>query len=1024
MKKVSMLIIWVLFPFGLSYSQAFLDNFDSYKAGDYLGKSSSVWTTWNAAPGTSEDCYIVNNKFFSDSNSIYFYSASGNGPQDVVLPFGGVHKSGIFKFTSMFFIPTSSAAYFNFQAASTVGTTWALEVDFNSNATFDAGSYLSSSYPQNQWFKLEVVIDLDSNDWEFFIDSTSQGSFSNSVNAVSFLDIFPRVAGEYWIDDVGYCVDYACNPELALSNLKITPVSNCSGHNADVSLRVKNNGPMVAKSMILGLDMAGQNRTSINIDLKNLAVGDSTTLTLSNAFKPNVIDTNLIVSAINVQQDLDASNDTATTSIDVIRSPKSEIIKGSVFNGQFKKGNASDPDITEVGKTIQYELSTPQGHVNSSYGTAWTFSSVTARTAKGNIIRPFWALTDPSSTSDAYLSLSPPVAYLDSIITLCIVVKDMNTGCDSSMCRSMVIAPTPKPNFEFTSPACDGTPIQFTNLSTIHSGSLVYKWLFDDGDSNDYKDPAHTFPSSGTYCVKLILTSLPYKITSDTTLCVTVSEIPVVDFKIDNACEGDDVIFTDSSTIKGSSLTYDWDFGDSSAHSNNKDPKHIYAKPGGYAVTLVVSSKSGCKAQQTRNAFQFATPVANFSYNGSCTNTAIKFSDISTISSGTSGRKWDFYDGKSETIWSLEHVFTSPGKNSVTLYSISNFGCVDSITKVLDIAPGPITDFTFGQVCDAKPTEFTNTTTEPSGVSVTYQWQFGDGAISTSKSPSHQYKELKQFTVQLTARGDNGCSSIIEKQVTVKVQPVVDFKGSNTCEDEPVQFENKTNVRGLVVSYLWTFGDGDSSTLFSPNKKYNVAQSTVFGVTLNARVDGGCSDSKTIFVKVSETPDCGFTTTQVGGNLLTYIFKADSTGYPFYLWRFDDLDTANGSNPTFTFEKEGTYKISIKARTADGCECIDSSQTLVVKQSGIEDVFVNSTVKVMPNPSSGSFTISFNNAYNQDEVVIHMLDEVGRLVYSKNTFRSADNLIHLDAEHLINGIYYLTVANGDIRVTQPVQIFK
>jgi len=1023
MKKVSMLVIWVLFPFGLSYSQAFLDNFDSYKVGDYLGKSSSVWTTWNAAPGTSEDCYIVNNKFYSDSNSIYFYSASGSGPQDVVLPFGKVHKSGKFKFTSMFFIPTSSTAYFNFQAGTTVGKTWALEVNFNSNASFDAGTYLSSSYPQNRWFKLEVAIDLDSNDWEFFIDGSSKGSFSNSVNAVSFLDIYPAQAGEYWMDDVGYCVDYACNPELALSNLKITPVSNCSGHTADVSLRVKNNGPIVAKSMILGLDMAGQKRTSISIDLKNMAAGDSTTLTLSNAFNPIVIDTSLVVSAINVQQDLDASNDTATTSIDVLKSPKSEIIKGSVFNGQFKKGNASDPDITEVGKMIQYEFSPPQSYNNSGYNADWKIASVTATSAKGNNISTFWTLTSPSS-GNGFLSVTPPAGYLDSIITLCIVVKDLNTGCDSSMCRSMVIAPTPKPNFKFTSPACDGSPIQFTNLSTIHSGSLVYKWLFDDGDSSDYKDPSHTFPSSGTYCVKLIITSYPYKVTSDTTLCVTVSENPVADFKIDNACEGDDVIFTDSSTIKGSTLTYDWDFGDGSAHSNIKNPKHKYAKAGGYTVTLVVSSNSGCEDQQTRNAFQFAKPVANFNYNGSCTNTPIQFSDVSTISSGNLGRKWDFYDGKAESVWNPRHVFTSSGNNSVTLYSISNFGCIDSITKVLDIVPGPITDFTFGQVCDAKPTEFTNTTTEPDSVNVTYNWQFGDGAISTTKSPSHQYKELKQFTVQLTARGDNGCSSSTEKQVTVKVQPVVDFKGSNTCVDEPVQFENKTNDRGLEVSYLWTFGDGDSSSLFSPTKKYNVAQSTVFGVTLKASVDGGCSDSKTIFVQVSETPDCGFTTTQVGGNMLTYIFKADSTAYPFYLWRFDDLGTANGSNPTFTFDKVGTYKISLIARTVDGCECMDSSQTLVVKPSGIEDVFVNSFVKVMPNPSSGSFTISFNNAYNQDEVMIHMLDAVGRLVYSKNTFRSADDLIHLDTEHLINGIYYLTVANGDIRVTQAVQIFK
>ncbi|MCB0733146.1 MAG: PKD domain-containing protein [Bacteroidetes bacterium] len=1022
MKKVILMAIAVLFPFGLSYSQAFLDDFESYTVGDYLANSSSLWTTWNNSPGSSEDCYIVNDKFYSDSNSIYFYSSSGGGPQDVVLPFGKVHNSGLFGFDCMFYIPNSSTAYFNFQAAATTGVTWAIEVNFNSNATFNAGSYFTSSYPQDQWFHLEVVIDLDSNDWEFFIDGVSAGSFSNSVNAVSYLDIFPAQAGEYWIDDVGFCVNLECYPELALSDLKLTPSSTCSGHTSDVSLVVKNNGPKVAKSMILGLDMAGQNRTLINIDLDSLAVGDSTTLTLNNAFTTRAIGTNLVVSAINVQQDIDASNDTATATIDVLRSPKSTIAKGSVFNGQYKKGIASDPDITVVDKMIQYTFSAPQGYSNSGYNTDWKIASVTATSAKGNNISSFWNITAPTSTVDGYVSITPTSGYLDSLISICIVVEDLKSGCDSSMCRSIIIAPTPKPNFKFTTPVCDGTPVQFTNLSTIHSGSMLYKWYFDDGDSVDYLNPVHTFPAPGTYCVKLVTKSYVYSITSDTTICVTISENPVANFKVDNACQGNEVIFTDSSTVNGATLTYDWDFGDSSTHSTSKNPRHEYAKNGGYTVTLVIRSSNGCTDKQARNAFQFPSPVANFNYNDSCSNDEIQFSDISKISSGKLGRRWNFYDGSQETDWTLKHVFTTPGKNSVTLYSISPFGCVDSITKVLDIVPGPLTDFTFGQVCDAKPTAFMNTTTEPDGVNVTYNWQFGDGAYSTDESPSHKFKDLKKYTVKLTAQGDNGCSSSIEKDVTVIIQPIVDLSAQNVCEGDSVKFENNTNERNLDVTYFWTFGDGDTSRLISPTKLYNISETTIFGVTLKASVEGGCTDSKTISVRVSETPDCGFTTTQVGGPKLTFIFHADSSEYPFYLWQFDEEGTANGSDPTFTFDEEGTYKISLLARSADGCECLDSSQSLVVKKSNIEDVFGNSVFNVKPNPSAGSFTISFNNADNQDEVNIQLHDAVGRLVYSKNTFRSTDNLIRLDAGHLNAGMYYLTVTNHGVRATQPVQI--
>jgi PKD repeat protein len=51
-----------------------------------------------------------------------------------------------------------------------------------------------------------------------------------------------------------------------------------------------------------------------------------------------------------------------------------------------------------------------------------------------------------------------------------------------------------------------------------------------------------------------------------------------------------------SSDPDGDSLTFDWDFGDGSAHSSRPDPSHEYAKRGPYIARLTVTDGEGLSA--------------------------------------------------------------------------------------------------------------------------------------------------------------------------------------------------------------------------------------------------------------------------------------------------------------------------------------------------------------------------------------------------------------------------------------------
>ena len=57
-------------PFCLGQTNIYED-FDSYKAGEYLGtESSGVWTTWTNSSGSPEDTYITDLLSYSGENSI------------------------------------------------------------------------------------------------------------------------------------------------------------------------------------------------------------------------------------------------------------------------------------------------------------------------------------------------------------------------------------------------------------------------------------------------------------------------------------------------------------------------------------------------------------------------------------------------------------------------------------------------------------------------------------------------------------------------------------------------------------------------------------------------------------------------------------------------------------------------------------------------------------------------------------------------------------------------------------------
>lgn len=1027
MKRLSTLIYFVFISVPLVFSQAYSENFESYTANSYVGPQSSLWTTWSSTEGTPEDALVVKTKSASGSQSLYFHSYSGGGPQDVVLPFGGPYTSGKFKFTANFFVSKDSAAYFNFQGGSTIGVSWPIEFYMYSNGSFNVGS-ISGNYPQGRWFEIKIEIDLTNNNWEVFFDNVSQGSWKNTINSVSFIDIFDSDPNtEFWIDDITYCLNNDCNPELSIEQLTINPNPVCSNHSADVTVKVKNNSSIVATQMDLAIDMAGQARISKVLNLKKLVKGKDTTITIQGLFKTNIIGSGKIIKAINMSKDPLASDDTAKTTLTILPSPSgAKVIKGSPFQGVFLSGSLGQPDLIETGKTNTYELNPPTGYTNFNYNSTWVISALTVMTSKGSTVpSSAYTITAPNTTSGAngIISFKGSLAYLDSTLVFSATLSNKTTGCDSTVIRVLRVVPTPRPNFKFTTPACDGTPIVFENKSTIHSGYMVYKWYYGDGDSNDFEGPVHVYPTFGTYCVKLVATSMPYMISHDTTICLVISEIPKIAFKVTNACEGKNLSFLNQTTIGTGTLAFDWDFGDATAHSQVKNPTHLYSLTGSYKVTLKATSNTNCVSTLTKNANQFLRPKADFTTKGNCSNNNVEFTNLSKIDAGDNfGSHWEFGDGELNNEKDPIHIYESAGTFAVKYVAVSQFGCTDSIIKNVVIVPSPDASFTNGQVCNIDPVEFTNTTFEPAGVLVNYLWKFGDGGTSNLKNPKHPYPDLGLKTVTLAANGNNGCSTSVSKNIKVLLQPVAAFSANDACAGTSVVFSNKTKGGG-IITYRWKFGDGDSSSLYFPTKTYSTTIATTYNVTLTASTLGGCQNSISIPVTIKAIPKCTYKFASAGTGGFEYKFTPTVATYPFYQWSFEGGGISNASSPTHKFQTNGTFRVRVMMKTVDGCDCIDSTQFVTVNNLGIKTFESKSGISFYPNPNKGEFNLQVSSVSPTEPFTLNILDLTGRLINTSTLMGDAQHTISL--AELATGLYTLEIIkqSGD-RVTAKMNVIK
>jgi len=225
---------------------------------------------------------------------------------------------------------------------------------------------------------------------------------------------------------------------------------------------------------------------------------------------------------------------------------------------------------------------------NACFDFAHSFTNQSTLTS-GSIGKYSLDFGDTSGSSAA--SPAHTYAYSGSKTAKLIITSDF--GCKDSLTKNLEVHPKPVAAFD-SSNACLQLANSFTNQSTVSAGSLIaHAWSFGDGTVSSAFSPSYISGDTGTYSVRLIVTS-DSGCTDSVFKTVEVYPKPVAGMITEDVCFNQIAHFTDTSSIGAGSIVYhEWHFGDGDT-SSTVHPIHTYGTADTFAIILYVRSDEGC----------------------------------------------------------------------------------------------------------------------------------------------------------------------------------------------------------------------------------------------------------------------------------------------------------------------------------------------------------------------------------------------------------------------------------------------
>jgi PKD repeat protein len=471
---------------------------------------------------------------------------------------------------------------------------------------------------------------------------------------------------------------------------------------------------------------------------------------------------------------------------------------------------------------------------------------------RGNIIG---LLNQPTAISSYNWSTSETSVFATIDTSGSYKVEVGNGRCLISDTIEIVVkGDAPVVDFSFSN-LCFKDSLMFVDNSVVPTGDTLkyWSWEFGNGDSSIVSDPKYKYSNRSDYVVFL-------KVETNRGCADTISKVIRIEhlpnanfnFQNNNACAKARIFHQDSSFIgRGFVNKYFWNFGDSNSIQNtsiSKDPFHTYDTLGNYSVKLIIESDQGCKDSISKTITVHPTPNVNFVVNNFCISDSVGLQDA-TVFAGADTLNYFWTIRKIGSSFTVDRRQNPKIKiNTAGLYDIGlrvrnnlslNEWCEVNKKDTIEFFNSPIADFNIPKICENDSFSIINMSTS---IDSLIDYRFILDNRDTVKIPDANFEGLPNgnYSLRLKVINNKSCADSIQKVFEVFSKPEVGFTilNNNTGIPFSVDLDNRTTN---AISYIWDFGNGDTSHLRIPEFTYS--DTGTYRLNLIATSIEGCTDS-------------------------------------------------------------------------------------------------------------------------------------------------------------------------------------
>jgi PKD repeat protein/uncharacterized protein YjbI with pentapeptide repeats len=296
--------------------------------------------------------------------------------------------------------------------------------------------------------------------------------------------------------------------------------------------------------------------------------------------------------------------------------------------------------------------------------------------------------------------------------------------------------------------------------------------------------------------------------------------------------------------------------------------------------------------------------------------------------------------------WNI--VVTNPNTQSGTL--TGGFNITNGIIL-------PVANFTGTPRTGGIPltVQFNDTSIE---APTSWNWSFGDGTYSNNRNTTHTYTTVGRFSVSLTASNTWGSNTSLKPDYITASDIRSGFTANVTNGTVPFTVAFTDTSTGSPVSWYWSFGDGNYSSLQNP--VYTFSRPQVFNTTLTVTTAAGLTNTSLRQITgyatqvVTTSAVNGTTSSTVNGNqtMVVNLTGIENTGGS--VTNTNTTVTITGGNAFWTNTQLFANNVSLNATTGNYSV---SNVTQVIMKSA--------PVTANLNESVGDVSVSLNVALRE-----------------------------------------------------------